>query len=102
MCLSQTNCLTEIFFEQAIADAKKIDDAYAQTGKPAGPLHGLPVSLKDNFNVKGYDTTVGFIAWCNEAAKIDSELTKLLREQGAVLYCKTNVPTAMVRSRTVM
>jgi amidase len=91
-----TNCLTEIFFEQAIADAKKIDDAYAQTGKPAGPLHGLPVSLKDNFNVKGYDTTVGFIAWCNEAAKIDSELTKLLREQGAVLYCKTNVPTAMM------
>ncbi|BEJ12517.1 hypothetical protein CspHIS471_0209770 [Cutaneotrichosporon sp. HIS471] len=91
-----TNCLTEIFFEQAITQAKKIDDAYAQTGKPAGPLHGLPVSLKDNFNVKGYDTTVGFLAWCNEAAKIDSEMVKLLNEQGAVPFCKTNVPTAMM------
>lgn len=88
--------MTEIFFEQAISDAKTIDYQYATTGKPAGPLHGLPISLKDNFNIKGYDTTVGFIAWCNDPAKVDAELTQLLREQGAVLYCKTNVPTAMV------
>lgn len=55
------------------------------------------MSLKDNFNVKGLDTTVGFVAWCNEPQKADSELVQLLREQGAILYCKTNVPTAMVR-----
>lgn len=96
---SQTNCLTEIFFNEGIARAKEIDAEYAKTGQPAGPLHGLPVSLKDNFNIKGYDTTVGFVAWCNEPQQHDSEMTTLMRESGAVLYCKTNVPTAMVRTR---
>lgn len=42
------------------------------------------------------DTTVGFVAWANEPAAIDSELTQLLREQGGVVFCKTNVPTAMM------
>lgn len=54
------------------------------------------MSLKDNFNVKGVDTTVGFIAWANDPATFNSELTSLLREQGAVIFCKTNVPTAMM------
>lgn len=83
-------------FEDAIARAKAIDAEYASSGKPAGPLHGLPISLKDNFNVAGVDTTVGFIAWANNPATFDSELTKLLREQGAIIFCKTNVPTAMM------
>lgn len=47
--------------------------------------------------MKGVDTTVGFIAWCNQPAEYDSEMTKILRENGAVIHCKTNVPTAMVR-----
>jgi amidase len=94
---AQTNCLTEIFFEDAIARAKEIDAEYASTGKPRGDLHGLPVSLKDNFNVKGADTTVGFVAWCNEPQQIDSAMTQIMRESGAIIHCKTNVPTAMVR-----
>lgn len=93
---AQTNCLTEIFFTEALATAKKIDAEYAATGKAIGPLHGLPVSLKDNFNVKGLDTTVGFIAWANEPQQAESEMTKIMRESGAVLFCKTNVPTAMM------
>lgn len=32
-------------------------------GKPVGPLHGLPISLKDQFHVKGNDTTMGYIGW---------------------------------------
>ncbi|WWD20157.1 hypothetical protein CI109_104633 [Kwoniella shandongensis] len=93
-----TNCLTEIFFDEALKIAKQIDEQYAQTKTPLGPLHGLPVSLKDNFNVEGVDTTVGFIAWANDPApkEKESEMTKIMRECGAVLFCKTNVPTAMM------
>ncbi|KAK5187945.1 hypothetical protein LTR16_009124, partial [Cryomyces antarcticus] len=46
------NCLHEIFFDQAIQDAQKLDDYYSKNKKPVGPLHGLPVSLKDQFHVK--------------------------------------------------
>lgn len=54
-----TGCCTEMFFEKALARAKYLDDEYARTGKPVGPLHGFPVSFKDNFDVEGEDSTIG-------------------------------------------
>jgi hypothetical protein len=59
-------------------------------------LHGLPISVKDNFKVKGYDATVGFPAWANQPMSDDSELIRILREAGAVLYCKTNSTFGLV------
>lgn len=96
-----TNCLTEMFFEEAIAAAKQYDQHYETTGKPAGPLAGLPISLKDNFNLKGQDSNLGFVAWINDPSDHDSTLVTLLRGQGAVLYCKTATPTAMMIAETV-
>ena len=58
-----TNCLHETFFDAAIEDAKKLDKYYAQHKAPIGPLHGLPVSLKDQFHVKGVETTMGYVGW---------------------------------------
>jgi amidase len=40
------NCLTEIMFEEAIARAKQCDEYLEREGKPIGPFHGLPISLK--------------------------------------------------------
>ena len=40
------NCLTEIFFDEALARAKQCDDYLKKEGKPIGPFHGLPISLK--------------------------------------------------------
>lgn len=54
-----TKCLTEIFFDRALARAKELDEILERTGKVTGPLHGLPVSVKDRFEVEGVDTTVG-------------------------------------------
>jgi amidase len=56
-----TKCLTEIFFDRALARAKELDDQYEKTGILTGPLHGLPVSIKDRFDVEGMDTTVGML-----------------------------------------
>ena len=54
-----TNCCTEIFFHDALHEAEAADDYRARTGQTLGPLHGLPLSVKDMFRVKGQDTTVG-------------------------------------------
>lgn len=54
-----TTCCTEIFFEEAFATAKELDSYLATTGKTVGPLHGLPVSIKDLFSVQGVDTSIG-------------------------------------------
>lgn len=61
MLTIQVNCLHEIFFDAAIADAQKLDNYYAEHKKPIGPLHGLPVSLKDQFHVKDVETTMGYV-----------------------------------------
>ena len=55
----QTNCLTEIFVERALARARELDRILKTTGRVAGPLHGLPISLKDQFQIEGLETTLG-------------------------------------------
>lgn len=61
-----TNCITEIFFEEGFARARELDAHLAETGEVVGPLHGLPVSIKDHILVNGHDTSTGYIVWCNE------------------------------------
>ncbi|KAI7295452.1 general amidase-like protein, partial [Hortaea werneckii] len=90
-----TNCLTEILFDDAITRAKQLDDEMAKSGSPTGPLHGLPISLKDTFKVKGYDASIGAAALCFKPAETNSALVDLLLQQGAVLYCKTNIPLTL-------
>ncbi len=66
-----------------------------------GPLHGLPVSLKDNFFLAGLDSTVGFVSHVDDPAEHEATLAVLLQRAGAVFYVKTNVPTAMMIAETV-
>ena len=85
-----------MFFNEAVQQAKSLDDHLQRTGKTVGPLHGLPISLKDNFNIKGKDSTVGFTSLVNPPAEYNATLVDILEPLGAVRYCKTNVPTAMM------
>ncbi|KAL2075401.1 hypothetical protein VTL71DRAFT_344 [Oculimacula yallundae] len=89
------NCLTEIFFNDAIERAKFLDAEYERTGKTVGPLHGVPISLKDSFKVKGYDASIGIASLVGKPATENSLLVDILLELGAVLYCKTNVPQTL-------
>jgi Asp-tRNA(Asn)/Glu-tRNA(Gln) amidotransferase A subunit family amidase len=93
----KVNCLTEIFFDQALARAKEMDEYKATNGKTIGPLHGLPISLKDSFNVKGIMTTIAYVSFMSHPpAESNSSLVDLLLQQGAVFYVKTNIPQGMM------
>ncbi|KIN08369.1 hypothetical protein OIDMADRAFT_37551 [Oidiodendron maius Zn] len=102
------NCLHEIFFDQAIAKAKALDALFAEGG-PVGPLHGLPVSLKDQFHVEGVETTMGYVGWIDtfEGEKgtgkervFESEMVRELRKCGAIPFCKTSVPHTLMAAET--
>lgn len=56
-----TNCCTEIFFEEGLDAARHADAYLAKTGNTLGPLHGLPISMKDLFRIKGQDSTIGML-----------------------------------------
>ncbi|KAL8991521.1 MAG: hypothetical protein Q9169_007847 [Polycauliona sp. 2 TL-2023] len=104
------NCLHEIMFDLAMETAKDLDHYYAKNGKVKGPLHGLPVSLKDQFHVKGYDTTMGYVGWIGtfegsqDPAKVHQENSQLVEELmslGAILFCKTSLPQTLQLGETV-
>jgi len=95
------NCVTEICFEEAIARAKQLDDHLRAHGKVVGPLHGLPISLKDQFDLKGLDSTIGYVALVGKPAARDAAVVRLLANAGAVFYVKTNVPTTLMMSETI-
>ena len=82
-------------FEAAVARSKELDDYYAEHKKPLGPLHGLPISLKDTCNVEGVPTSLGYVGQVDRIAKRDSSLVEILKAAGAVVFTKTNLPTAI-------
>ncbi|KAF8864358.1 amidase [Acephala macrosclerotiorum] len=92
-----TCCLTETLFDEGLARAKYCDDYLAKEGKTLGPLHGLPVSLKDSFNIKGIKSTIGFVSFiANDPCTTESALVSILLSLGAVLYVKTNIPQTLM------
>ncbi|KAJ6000884.1 amidase signature domain-containing protein [Penicillium waksmanii] len=91
-----TNSLTEIFFDEAIARARSMDEYLQKAGKPMGPFHGLPISVKDMFDIEGQFTTLGYVAHLkNPKATNNVAIVDILLRGGAVLYCKTTVPQAL-------
>ena len=91
-------CCTELFFDKAITDAKALDEYLDKHGHTIGPLHGLPISLKDSYEIKGQDTTLGWVGLIGQPASGDSLSVRQLKELGAIIYCKTNVPQSLMMS----
>ncbi|KAJ5924995.1 Amidase [Penicillium verhagenii] len=92
-----TNCLTETLFDGALKHAKGLDEHLKSTGKPGGPLHGLPISFKDCFNIEGVPSTIGFTSFIeNGPMKYNSSVVQILKKLGAIPYVKTNIPQTMM------
>ncbi|KAF3386419.1 Acetamidase [Penicillium rolfsii] len=95
------NCCLEFFPEMAIAQAKELDAYFVSHKKPVGPLHGLPISLKDQLRVKGLETSMGYVSWLGKYDTTESVLVTLLRKAGAIFYTKTSVPQTLMVCETV-
>ena len=86
-----------MFFDEAQQRARYLDDYLAREGKVLGPLHGLPISLKDSFNVAGKQSTIGYVSFLGRPVPAtNGALVDLLLELGAVLYVKTNIPQTLM------
>ena len=85
------SAFTELFADQAMAQARTAD-ALRAAGAPEGPLAGLPVSIKDLFDVAGWRTRAGSRALDDAPrAAADAPLVARLRAAGAVLVGHTNM-----------
>src|SRR4030081_1999563 len=74
--------------DRARADAEQLT-AEARRGQWRGPLHGIPVGIKDIFDVFDWPTTAGSALWIQSIARRDATVVERLRGAGAVLLGKT-------------
>lgn len=75
---------------QALEEAKALDVELA-AGQWRGPLHGIPLAIKDNIDVRGFTTTAGSRVLSGNEPTEDAPLVSRLREAGAVIVGKTNM-----------
>lgn len=83
-------------FQQALKRAEQLDHHLDTQQKPLGPLHGVPISLKDTFKIEGEDSSLGIAALAFNPSQTTSPLVTILLAAGAVIYCKTNVPQTLM------
>lgn len=74
--------------DRALADAKRLTDEL-QRGEDRGPLHGIPVGIKDIIDVYDMPTGCGSKLWANSYARKDATCVARLRQAGAIILGKT-------------
>ncbi|KAL2841701.1 amidase signature domain-containing protein [Aspergillus pseudoustus] len=85
----KTNCITELLLPEA--------ELWAETEvNLKGPLAGVPVSLKDSIQVKGFDISLGYSRLAGKPYDEDGPMVKLLKDAGAVPYAKTALPVTLL------
>ncbi|XOV82874.1 MAG: amidase family protein [bacterium] len=87
----QLNAIVVRDFDRALAAAKEADSLLVK-GAIKGPLHGLPMTIKESYDVAGLPTTWGVPEAAQNIAKADAAVVERFKSAGAVLLGKTNVP----------
>ena len=88
------NAVPVLDADRARQRARDADAALAR-GAPWGPLHGVPMTVKESFNIAGLPTTYGFAAFRDNIATSDAVAVQRLKAAGAVIFGKTNVPESL-------
>ncbi|KAF2102446.1 putative glutamyl-tRNA amidotransferase subunit A [Rhizodiscina lignyota] len=94
------NCITEVLPDRALERAEYLDEYLAAHKKPIGPLHGLPISVKEHIAMKGLDLNAAFVSWVGRVAKKDALILTILWEAGAVFYARTTEPQLLMHLET--
>lgn len=102
--MRETNGAINAVVDDLSDDALRQAEAHDQTLKasgPIGPLHGVPVTIKENVDQKGRATPNGVTAFKDIIAPDDAPLVKNLKRAGAIVIGRTNTPEFSFRATTV-
>jgi Asp-tRNA(Asn)/Glu-tRNA(Gln) amidotransferase A subunit family amidase len=86
---------------RALEEAAALDEHFRRTGKWVGPLHGIPVLLKDNVNTKDMPTTAARLSLAGYTPVTDAAVTQKLRSAGAIILAKVNLHEFAIWGETV-
>lgn len=94
------NAVVDDLSDAAMTEAEALDTHFARNG-PKGPLHGVPVTIKENIDQTGRATPNGVTAYQSVIAPGDAPVVSNLRNAGAVVIGRTNTPEFSFRATTV-
>jgi amidase len=77
-----TNCLAVVLFNSALERAKELDSYMDTHNKPIGPLHGLPISVKEHIFLANTPATSGLISWADAPSPHDALICKSTNTHG--------------------
>lgn len=92
------NFATEFMIEDALGRAATLDSHFQSTGQLVGPLHGVPISVKEHIGLKGRVCNASYAAWADNIPEEDALLIRLLANAGAVFHVRTNTPQSLMVS----
>lgn len=92
--------MTELLPERSLARAAFLDGYLQNNGRPLGPLHGLPISVKEHIGMKEFGLNAGYVAWWNKTATEDARVLQILSRAGAVFYARTTQPQTLMHLET--
>ena len=93
------NAIVYDYSDEAVAQAQEADRARS-SGSVVGSLHGVPVTIKSNIDVKGQPTPNGVPTYKNVIATDDSPVVRNLKNAGAIIVGRTNTPEFSMRLTT--
>ncbi len=93
------NAVVDDLADEALVQAEEYDRILKTSG-PIGPLHGVPVTVKENVDQKGKATPNGVTAFKDIIAPEDSPIVRSFREAGAIIIGRTNTPEFSMRATT--
>jgi amidase len=93
------NAVVALLGDEAVKAAEAADRAVAD-GEQVGPLHGVPITVKENIDVAGWATTQGVPALAEAIAPIDAPVVERMRAAGAIPFARTNLPDFGLRVHT--
>ncbi|MBN9560922.1 MAG: amidase [Alphaproteobacteria bacterium] len=94
------NAVVTECFSRARAEAKRAEQAVV-AGETLGPLHGLPIAIKDNQDTESVRTAHGSPHFRDNVPKADSGIVAAIREAGGIVVGKTNIPEMSIGANTV-
>ncbi|MEW9797989.1 amidase [Alteromonas sp. CYL-A6] len=97
---SHLNAFVDVFSDRAVLQARQRDAVIKKTPDKAGPLHGVPVSVKECFLMAGTRSSVNYPPLKKHVAATTSMLVQRLERAGAVILGKTNIPTLLSDAQT--
>lgn len=96
VCHQFTNAAMDLFVDEGLKRARWLDAEFQRTGKIVGPLHGLPISLKEQMNYGGRVTHGLYVKNIENVPTEHGVTTQLLENLGAVFYIRTNQPQTLM------